>query len=726
MSTINTPLLMLRFLALFFSCVLLSSAADFYVAPTGSDTWSGKLAEPNEEKSDGPFASVERARDAIRDLKSEQNTVVQLRDGHYRLSKTIVFGVQDSGKGDATITYEAYPEEKPTFTSDVEITNWQKPATPIPHLPKAAQGKVWVADVSEKFLTLYDSQGRLPRARTDGFIPIKGAKKATKDRLTCPPGTLRNWPNLEDIDLIIRPNHAWVLNILPLSSVNPKKQTATTSIPASYGMNALHYLPNTKSAWIENVIDSLDQPGEWVLNTQEKKLYLWPRADGPPEGIMRPQLREFIRVEGQVDIDAPTDVPVRNLIFRGLSFTHGETYRITPEDKGLQHDWELHDKPNALLRLRSTENCLIEKCHFTQSGGTAIRLDLHSQNNRIQHNHLEHLGATGILISGYGPGTKDLTHHNLVFNNHIHNVGEIYAHGPGIFLWQSGENRVANNLIHHTPYAGIIISGVMTDFFSRGSNSRELVRTIRRSEVDLPRKRLTIDDVRPYLHSHDNLIELNEIHHAMQQLNDGNGIYIRGCGAGNIIRRNYIHDLLAPTVMQSSIRTDGGQRDTLITENLIYRCRAQGMQIKLNNRCINNIIADIRPGTHKGEERTPMFLKLYEGPLTGGAYQRNIFYHPGDEVVFYQETKNFRVPIGAFAKDADTDHNIYFCAGNPSLGQSFLGQKQKEGVDKNSLAQDPLFIDPANGDFRFHPDSPAHKLGIKAIDLSKIGLRKTP
>ncbi len=54
------------------------------------------------------------------------------------------------------------------------------------------------------------------------------------------------------------------------------------------------------------------------------------------------------------------------------------------------------------------------------------------------------------------------------------------------------------------------------------------------------------------------------------QLNDGNGIYIRGAGAGNVIRRNYIHDLLASTVMQSSIRTDGGQRDTLITENLRF------------------------------------------------------------------------------------------------------------------------------------------------------------
>ena len=47
--------------------------------------------------------------------------------------------------------------------------------------------------------------------------------------------------------------------------------------------------------------------------------------------------------------------------------------------------------------------------------------------------------------------------------------------------------------------------------------------------------------------------------------------------------------------MQSSIRTDGGQRDTLITENVIFRCVSQGMQIKLNNRAINNVIADIRP-----------------------------------------------------------------------------------------------------------------------------------
>ena len=34
------------------------------------------------------------------------------------------------------------------------------------------------------------------------------------------------------------------------------------------------------------------------------------------------------------------------------------------------------------------------------------------------------------------------------------------------------------------------------------------------------------------------------------------------------------------------------------------------------------------------------------------------------------------------------------------------------------------FVDPANGDFRLRPDSPALKLGFVPIDLSKIGLRQ--
>lgn len=703
----------------FLLLILPASAADFYLAPLGNDSGPGTL--------DAPFATLERARDAVRKLKSEsdKNITVQIRGGEYRLGKTVIFGLKDAGDN-STITYEAFPGEKPIFSSDLDLNGWKKLAKPLPFLPKAAHGNVWVADLPKdcpkRFHTLYDSAGLLPRARSNGFIPAD-SKGASRYQFPYPTGTMRGWPNPEDIELVVRPHHAWIVNILPIKSIDTKKQIATTSVAATYGMNHLHFLPKTKSAWVENVIDALDEPGEWVLNTKEGKVYLWPRAEGPPKGIRIPRLQEYLFVEGQNDIKGPSDKPVRNLCLRGLTFTRGEADRMTQDDKGLQHDWQFHDKANALVRLRGTENCSIENCHFLHSGGTAIRADLHSQKNRIVSNHIQHLGGTGILISGYGPGTKDLSHHNIIENNHIHHIGKVQTHSPAIFLWQSGENRVANNLVHHTPYSGIIISGVMTQFFSKKGNSRELVRTIRRHETG-PTPKATLEQVRPFLHTHDNVIEYNEIHHVMQQLNDGNGIYIRGAGSGNIIRRNYIHDLLAPTVMQSSIRTDGGQRDTLITENLIYRCVAQAMQVKLNNRAINNIIADIRPGTHKGEERTPMFLKLYEGPLTGGAYQRNIFYQPGKDVVFYQETKNFRTPVGAFAKDADTDHNIYFCAGNPTLGKKFLAQKQHEGVDKHSIAEDPLFVDPKNGDFRFQTNSPAIKLGIKPFDLSRAGLLK--
>lgn len=43
--------------------------ADFYVSTTGNDAWSGKLAEPNIGKTDGPFATVNRAKQAVRLIK---------------------------------------------------------------------------------------------------------------------------------------------------------------------------------------------------------------------------------------------------------------------------------------------------------------------------------------------------------------------------------------------------------------------------------------------------------------------------------------------------------------------------------------------------------------------------------------------------------------------------------------------------------------------------------
>ena len=42
----------------------------YYVSGAGNDAWSGKLAEPNPGKTDGPFATLAHARDAIRSMQS--------------------------------------------------------------------------------------------------------------------------------------------------------------------------------------------------------------------------------------------------------------------------------------------------------------------------------------------------------------------------------------------------------------------------------------------------------------------------------------------------------------------------------------------------------------------------------------------------------------------------------------------------------------------------------
>jgi len=49
----------------------MTAKGDFFVSPKGNDSWTGTLAEPNAAKTDGPFATLDRAKKAVRELKSK-------------------------------------------------------------------------------------------------------------------------------------------------------------------------------------------------------------------------------------------------------------------------------------------------------------------------------------------------------------------------------------------------------------------------------------------------------------------------------------------------------------------------------------------------------------------------------------------------------------------------------------------------------------------------------
>ncbi|MEI6500564.1 MAG: hypothetical protein WCP21_05995 [Armatimonadota bacterium] len=61
------PIMMLSVLTL---TAALAAPATLYVSPKGNDAWSGKLAAANKDATDGPFATLTRARDEVRKLKS--------------------------------------------------------------------------------------------------------------------------------------------------------------------------------------------------------------------------------------------------------------------------------------------------------------------------------------------------------------------------------------------------------------------------------------------------------------------------------------------------------------------------------------------------------------------------------------------------------------------------------------------------------------------------------
>ena len=724
-----------------------TSGGEFYVAPNGNDANPGTKQQP--------FASLTRARDAVRQFKranSTEDIVVLLRGGVYRLTETVVFTLEDSGSPNQTIAYAAYPGETPILSAGVPIARWKKLSSYPQELSQSARGNVWVADVSFvrelkerqtasstvatqmdcgwRFFTLYEKGRRLQRARGKRFLLLRRPQKLAADRriFAFPKGAVRSWPDLAESELLLIPNRIWISNILPIVYADEAAGIARTSVPSTYSLTQPYGIMSDRpTTWVENVLALLDEPDEWVLDSQAERLYLWPSSEKPSDQIVVPLLTELIRIEGKINYEGAHDTPVTHLTFRGLTFTHGDRFPWHGKTGwGLQHDWERFDSPSALVRLRGTEKCVVEGCHFTTSGCTGLRLDLHCRKNRVVGNHFEYLGGVGILLAGYGPGTKDVNRQNEVANNLIHYIGELYWGSPAIFVWQSSENRIAHNHIHDTPYAGICVTGrIMWDPQGVGECSR----TIRWRDVggiEANRALVTTDIVKSptwrqrekCLHARRNIVERNNIHDVMQVTGDGNCIYISGAGTGNHILENYCHDCPSRN-MHAVIRCDGDQHGTTIERNILHRCggNSTGFISKGDNDIIENIVADLRDETsHRG------YLVFPFGRLAGSTIQRNVFYSrkKGQLVCSEGDARNEFPP--ALLRKTDADYNLYFCTEDPDWGALHFQKERPNGIEKHSVSADPLFNDVDNGDFRFRSGSPALKLGIKQpISIDEVG-----
>ncbi|MBM4086019.1 MAG: hypothetical protein FJ272_14640, partial [Planctomycetes bacterium] len=157
----------------------------YYVATNGSDDWSGTLPAPNAGRTDGPFATLYRARDAVRGLRTRglpQPVRILVRGGTYYLPKTLTLGPEDSGTDGAYVSYESHPGEEVVLSGGRPITGqW-----------RTDDGKVHYVDIPEarngawKFRQLFVDGRREIRARYPNYdasdVLTKGWLYAAPDR----------------------------------------------------------------------------------------------------------------------------------------------------------------------------------------------------------------------------------------------------------------------------------------------------------------------------------------------------------------------------------------------------------------------------------------------------------------------------------------------------------------------------------------------------------------
>ena len=646
-----------------------------YVSVQGNDSWSGRLPEPNAAKTDGPFATLERARDAIRSTRAgtplRTPVGIYVRGGVYALSAPLVLLPEDSGTPESPITYASYPSEEVILSGGRVITGWKK--APSPAAGQSSRPELWTAEVPGVkegewyFHQLFVNGERRQRARApnSGFYRADGQfLPGNPSRFKFRPGDIHAaWAEEGDVDVVGL--EKWAEFRLPLTAVDAATNTATLAA-------ARQEFGDDKDAryWVENAADALEAPGEWRLDRRAGTLsYL----AMPGEDVSRAQftasfLSQLIRLEGN---EGSNDL-VHDIILRGLTFAHTD-WQLPA--KGYADMQAAFDIP-AAVELRCARHCRIERCTFAHLGQYALEIHHGSKDVEVLESEMTDLGAGGVKIGDpeIPKETAQTTSGIVVSNNYIHNLGIVYPAAVGLWIGQSSGNTVSHNEIADTYYTAISLGWT----WGYGPTA-----------------------------AHHNRIEFNSLHNLGRGLlSDMGCIYSLGVQPGTVERNNLCHDVTRYEYGGWGLYTDEGSSQILLENNIVYRTQDGGFHQHYGRENIvrNNIFA-------LGEEA--QLRRTREEAHRSFTFERNIVYWEKGKLLDGAWTN------GQFL----FDYNLYWQAGGQPIefGKNSMAEWQQRGQDAHSLAADPLFADPAHGDFTLEPGSPAAKIGFQPIDMGEIG-----
>jgi Right handed beta helix region len=458
-------------------------AAEFFVSPSGNDADAGTKAKP--------FATLERARDAVREAKKSGamagGFTVWLGAGDYTMTKPFELNEVDSGTAAEPVVYRGIDPgtvrligaRVVKITDFIKVTN----AAALARIAEAARGKVIELDLrplglkhATRYPDLFNDNGglielffngrRMPLARfpNQGYMTIKrvlvnGGGQAERGRWgdskvkqslvgpgvfeyreeVCDKFTL--WQKQLERGVWFKGywRIPWQNEAVRVAAIDTMQHTVTLAkaVPGGIGNKYTRPAGNGKEAyWLFNLLEEIDQPGEWCVDFADQKLYFYPL-----EPLGKAEMALADSAEPVIHLNGASHVTLRGLII----------------------EQNLGDG----IRVAGGEGVLIAGCTVRSVDKYAVVIDggrLHT----VQSCDLYNLGEGGVwLAGGDDQASPRVPAGHRVINNHIHHFSEItriyapavnsgYVGGGGHGHRPAVGMLVAHNLIHDTPHAGVL------------------------------------------------------------------------------------------------------------------------------------------------------------------------------------------------------------------------------------------------------------------------------
>jgi len=639
----------------------LSFARDYYVATDGSDANPGTI--------DKPFATLEKARDTIRESKArvlgDGGITVHLRQGKHFRTLPFVLETQDSGESGKPIVYRAYPGEDVRLIGGVQLAPaWFAPVAPpdaeFARLEPAARGKCLKADLAAHGIAsvleplqaeLSFNGALMPVARwpNEGFVQTTSAENNITFGYADP--RPERWLAASEAYAMGYWVHGWANRIEKIAGIDTQNKKITLAKSPSYGIAA------KKPYYVLNLLEEIDRPGEWYLDRAKGVLYFW-----PPEGFETSDLLLSSLAAPLVSIKGASQIRIEGLIL----------------ETGAGRGVEISGRDNLVV------DCAIRNL---RTDGVTIS----GERNGVAGCTISGIGETGVSLSG-GDRHQLVAGENSVRNCRIHNFGRWErTYAPAVQINGVG-NVAANNLLYDGPHSAILFNG-----------NEHLIELNEIHDVCYE-----VDDAGSIYAGRDwglrgNLIRQNFFHHIKSNLPGSNGVhavYLDDCASGITVFGNVFYEISGRAIMC------GGGRDNTIENNVIARCGSAHFTDRRGKVWIDK------------DESWKLLAKIerynYTQPPWSTRYPK--LAHILDNG--YEQAKE---PEGCVIARNLGWQNKRWLEKN-SLGGS--GGFDFYTFTDNIEDQDPRFVDEKSLNLALKDDSPAYSLpGFQRIPFSDIGPR---